>query len=284
MNKGNSRIIFCCNVPFPNGNAGAVRVFYVAKALMEAGRNVLVIAHGNGHDNGDSQMKEYRGVRYTTYDESRKAVFRFLNTRIFGGVHCVRKLHRLNLSLNDIVYIYANNSSFVYPVYAYCQKRKIKQFIDVVEWHQAHQYGEGVYNRIRFKLLDYTFTALSPKIHNIVAISTCIEQHFKKQSCNVMIIPPLTEEKKAVAEAKGTSALGKVNIIYPGIPFENTPTFVIDSTVTEIQTINVTILEVAFVTIQDFHSRNFLIASRVIHTIWILIRTFEEVDTNCRRL
>lgn len=208
-------MIFCCDLPFPRGNAGANRVYYLAKALVAAGREVLVLAR---NANGMNEIcAEYGNVAYFGLPTRHGKLGKLLDEKILNGHNMVRLLQRLPLVGNEIVCIYANSAIFVLPVMKYCMKRKIKTVIDVVEWHQASQYKWGRLS-LRFGILNYTFERLAPQIGNIIAISKCINNHFTRLGCHTTIIPPLTDISE-VSFAPKNGQKKTFDLIYPGIPY-----------------------------------------------------------------
>ena len=117
------RIIFCCDLPFPRGNAGANRVYYVAKALAAAGREVVVLARSTIPN---QKVKDvFGGINYIGLPVRNGKLGRLLDEKIFNGRKMVKLLKEMPLKHGDVVYLYANSAMFVYPVMRFCQRQGI---------------------------------------------------------------------------------------------------------------------------------------------------------------
>lgn len=204
------RIIICADVSFPNGDPGAHRIHYIAKSMQDGEKGVVIISHGRPNSVG--KIDKYDGIPYLNLDGKMSSQL----VKIFGGFLYCGLLKTLSVSSKDVVYIYGNNGLILFPIFLFCKSHGIKMYIDIVEWHQPYQYKHGKLNP-RYKMLNYTFEKLAPKIHNIIVISKRLQDHFVQQNCNVMIVPPLTNFEE-VNGIKCNEVSSIRHFIYPGNP------------------------------------------------------------------
>lgn len=208
------RVIFCADIRFPRGDAGANRIQYVANTLQEIGYDVFIVSCGENEYDG-TYTKYYEGIRYQNIKIGDNKIRRIFDTKMNSGnkILDIAKMHAL--SSKDIVYIYGSNAFFVNPIRKYCLKNNIRCVIDVVEWHQPFQYKLGRYDP-RYISANYTFIRLAHRIRNIIAISSCIQNYYG-ESCNSIVIPALIDTKRILMSKEKSGK--KIHLIYPGNPF-----------------------------------------------------------------
>jgi glycosyltransferase involved in cell wall biosynthesis len=215
----NSRVIICEDGHFPRGDAGANRIQYLAMALIEAQKEVVIVSY----DKSDAStvykdgFSHYLGIPYLNAKIGNNLVLKKVGEKIFGGKNVLRVLKFLSPSSDDVVIIYGSNSLFVSPILSYCRRKKIKSVIDVVEWHQPFQY-EGGYTSIRYRSAKHTFEVLAKKADSVIAISSVIKKYYTDNGCRAEIFPPMTDTSEQTPTEIVPFEIG-IHIIYPGNPF-----------------------------------------------------------------
>lgn len=208
------RVVICIDGIFPRGDAGANRILYLAKAICAGEKEVLVLSFGS---ESTKTLKFYDGICYQNVCLSTNKYLRFLQKKLLPGRRILALLKDVKLTREDCVFVYGSNSCFVGPILKYCKAIGVASVLDVVEWHQPYQYKAGVLS-LRYRSSKKTFEQLAPKATAIMAISTTIASYYRKQSCKVEVIPPLTDTTEQLFCADKTEQ-PDIHLIYPGKPF-----------------------------------------------------------------
>lgn len=208
------RILICADSRFPKGDAGANRIQYIAKALIEAGHTVFVIACGLSTAQGRKQFSDiwYRNVSY-----SENRVCRLVEKKITCGLKMLTLLKKEKPTQDDIVVLYGSNSLFLQPIVEFCRKKKIKTYIDVVEWHQPFQYTFGKWDP-RYWSNNYAFEKLTLKAGNVIVISELLRQYYVSHGCVSEVFPIMIDSTEHADYVVGREIRHKIHLIYPGNP------------------------------------------------------------------
>lgn len=217
--KNDLRVYFLAEREFPSGNAGGIRVQYMAKALQLLGYEVIVISLGD--NNAQDYVKElngfvYDGIQYENYPLY-KGIKRFFRRYIFSGLAAIAKLKRFsNLRTSkDVVIVYTSNALYAMTVLFYLRHR-YSVWMDVVEWFQKENFNYQRLN-IKYWLYRFCFNVLYPATKQVIAISSLIENEFKCKGCKTILIPNLYDT--SIGDRYSTSHnYDIINLIYSGNP------------------------------------------------------------------
>lgn len=201
-------ILLISQYKFPEGDAGAVRVYNMGIALQQIGYSVIVI--GLGKDVKSNKINNYNGILYTTLRTNNK-----WNSYLLYNFRLCKLLKRLKRT-NNIKGIILGTSFidvFLFLKY-YCLYKKIILIKDVVEWYSPKQFKNG----------KFAFEYIQKNIENkylinrnirVIAISKYLEQYYLLKQCKVVRIPIFfnTNEYKFI---KKTNT--KLVLIYAGSP------------------------------------------------------------------
>ncbi|MBO5452576.1 MAG: glycosyltransferase [Clostridia bacterium] len=204
------RIIFCAQVKFPRGDAGANRVLYMAKAMREHGFDVIVISPGTfDSDDVVGEMQEYCGIKYTYYRKFSGKIGKIYN-RLWSSVRdTVKILKKLNMTTDDCVVIYSSGYFYLKYLIKFLNKKKIDTYIDVVEHHQRDQY-ESFFTWINYK----NAFDICHKTGRVIAISEHLKKYFEDKGCIAPVLPVFTDKNDYEAVVK--TKMEKTVFIYPG--------------------------------------------------------------------
>ena len=200
------RVVIINTGPFPEGDAGAVRLLYTAKALTLAGYTVEVLCRGKKRDAGCVDGVAYRSFRYA--DRSR--LLRGLDYFCFPArVRAYLCRHKA-----EYLYIYDAQPSVFTFCKAFARKHDVKVLYDCVEWYSPEQFKEGeksdTYrrkNRINTEIVDGSFS--------VIAISRYLEQYFAGKGIHTMRLPILCDTEESVQKAPSAE---KLTLFYAGAP------------------------------------------------------------------
>ncbi len=200
------RVVMINTGPFPEGDAGAVRLLYTAKALTLAGYTVEVLCRGKKRDVGSVDGVAYRSLRYA--DRSR--LLRGLDYYRFPArVRAYLRQHKA-----DYLYLYDAQPSVFAFCKAFARKHGIKVLYDCVEWYSPEQFTKGeksatyrAKNRINTEIVDESFS--------VIAISRYLEQYFAGKGIHTFRLPIVCDGEETVQKAPSSE---KLNLFYAGAP------------------------------------------------------------------
>ena len=200
------KIIIVTSGHFPEGDAGAIRLLYMAKAMIEAGFNVTVLCRGK-YGNGSIDA-----ISYVSFREKHSNILSKVKAYM-NFYHNVVSYLKNNGNI-DCVYIYDAPAS----VFNFC-KRKLKAkgvslIYDCVEWYSPEQFKHGRYsyafrqkNRIVTQIIDSSFS--------VITISKYLEDYFVSKGIHTIRVPVLCD----VVNIKENKKCGdKLTLFYAGLP------------------------------------------------------------------
>lgn len=214
------RVFICADRAFPRGDAGANRILFMAKALIEKKWNVFVVSTGKmkeEHYNKQKNCYTYEGVDYQNVKANKNNTLQKVLHNFLDGNNAIKILKQQKIQSSDIILLYTSNYFFSKAIVNFAEKNGIRIAVDIVEWHQDFQYKKGK-SDINYKLYTKFFNHVVPKTHNVIAISKCLKEHFESLGCYVSIVPIYIDSDKSVQIAKNISG-DKLNLIYPGNPY-----------------------------------------------------------------
>ncbi len=202
------KVVIINTGPFPEGDAGAVRLRFVAQALVEAGFSVEVLCRGKANDEGFIE-----GIYY-------KSLKRSEGSRIFRGIdyYCFLGRAKQYLRKNrdiDCIYIYNAQIS----VFEYCKKLHKKRGIclvhDCVEWYSPDEFINGEKN-IAYKNNNKINTKTVDNSYRVIAISRFLQKHFTDRGIATMRLPILCDSRLRMVPKQSSE---KLTLFYAGVPF-----------------------------------------------------------------
>jgi glycosyltransferase involved in cell wall biosynthesis len=147
-----------------------------------------------------------------------KGNFRKVLYYIFRGFSIVNMLHKESYQ-PDIVIYYGTHCRILLPLLVYCYKNNIRLISDIVEWSDYSHLPMG---RFGFFALDMhiAITILIPKCDGIIAVSSFLENYYRKSGKKTIRIPVTvdTSEIHAFSEFNSPFDSKYLNLIYAGIP------------------------------------------------------------------
>lgn len=210
------RIIICAERRFPRGDAGANRVLYIARALIQAGHELVVVSIGENRKEDyceQTSLFNYQGVDYKNVPVS-SGIRRRFDSNILSGFNTVKILKELALGSDTTVIIYTTNPIYGHIVSNYCLNDiKAEVVMDVVEKFQPFQYPFGRFDP-KYLLFSYCFKNVYPKAFKVIAISKHLEDIFCKLGRKVIRLPALIDPADYVPRDPFSD--GITRLIYSG--------------------------------------------------------------------
>lgn len=220
-----AKILYTGSFRFPTGDAGAARVLGIGKALRDAGHEVF-FAGGEEKEREEDRQGDcfyYQGFPYQSMNDipnhDRSTIGRlrhFLNV----GYRTIQWIQSSDLS-PDMIISYHGPAGFLTRLSHYCKKERIALAVDNTEWHNSFQLPGGALAPPYWSQ-ERRQRIVTPKIGNVIAISSYLYEYFKKRKCHVVQVPPLVDlqEKKWDIQigAYKTENPDSLRLVYAGIP------------------------------------------------------------------
>lgn len=195
---------------FPEGDAGAVRLRMMGRALIDGGYSVSVLCRGKANDFGIID-----GIHYQSLRTKEQGTLSKLFDYLFFPKR-TRDFLKLNQKHIGAIYIYNAHESVFKYCKKYCEKTGIKLFHDCVEWYSPEEYKLGRFdpwyrskNRINSKIIDSKF--------KIIAITRYLENYFQKKGISTIRVPILCDSKMRM-EPKEKHSGDTLTVFYGGLP------------------------------------------------------------------
>lgn len=200
------RIVIITSGHFPEGDAGAVRLLYMAKAMVDSGFDVTVLCRSK------YQKGEIDGIKYVSFREKRGDIISKAIALLKFPSKAVKYLK--SQERIDCVYFYNAPVSIL----EYC-KRELKPkgvalIFDCVEWYSPEQFKNGEKNRV-YRMKNHIITEVVDSSFSVIAISRYLENYFAEKGIRVMRVPILCDTAFSLVQKKCGE---KLTLFYAGLP------------------------------------------------------------------
>lgn len=206
---------------FPQGEAGSRRVYGIARSLQEAGHPVMV---GSGESEPLTPILmhsgEQAGLSYLGLAEMPRrtsSIFaKALRWYITLGRRTVRWLDR-QPTLPACIIIYGDYAPFVLRLQAWSRRRHVPLICDVVEWYNSSHVQGGPLGPSNVSAKT-TLRLLYPRSDGIIAISSFLEDYYRRHGCRVLRVPPTLDVEHTIANFHVPSdRQGPLTLAYAGM-------------------------------------------------------------------
>jgi glycosyltransferase involved in cell wall biosynthesis len=211
------RIVYLGPVPFPNGGAAARRILGNALTLTQSGYEVL-IGSGQLPKKNSMQPEKYHGL--TVYSigeriaEDKPVLIKHL---IYSrmGKKSIEWLNDLDPKPIAII-LYGGYTPYLIRLIPWCRKYAVPLVFEAVEWYDPGNMPGGRYSPYRINI-ELTMQYYAPRVKNIIAISSYLENYFRNLNCETICIPPTLDTAQFTSPLKvRTNKL--ITIGYAGTP------------------------------------------------------------------
>lgn len=215
------KIIYIGNFSFPFGNASGKRVYGNGKILEELNFDVIFIGMDNDIKSPVSLKeteKKYDNFKYYNLSYPKNTLEWIYYKKTFKKVISFLKDENLVEKIDTIIY-YGNPrlSLFNYLLIKWCKKNNIKIISDCVDWLTVKT-GNVIFDFVKWADTTYQKAYLNKKVDGVIAISTYLENYYRKYGVETVVIPPLSTNNLLNSEFS-LNEDKKIKIIYAGIPF-----------------------------------------------------------------
>lgn len=214
-------ILYIGTFDFPNGNASAIRVLGIGKALKEAGYNVKFLGKNLKRREKDKLKEdhyEYEGFQYYSQNHIRNNNVLSKFHKNYVSFSKVRQIvEEIGIKNVEAIILYHHPTPAALRIKKWCDKNSIKTIADTTEWYNVKKQLKG--KIFSFKALDsimrmyYTHR----KINNLITISSYLENYYIGKECHTVRVPILSMNKGNIESSKNkTNRILK--FIYAGSP------------------------------------------------------------------
>ena len=214
MNNG--LVVYVGPYSFPNGGAAARRIYANAISLKEAGFDVVVTSGQMCDQAPDNDV--YEDLAVVSLEERKFEHFpRFLKHLFYFsmGTKTIAWLDKLTTKPKAVI-LYSGYSPYLIKLLRWTKKNNVKLIFDAVEWYESSSMF-GRFFSPYYLNIELSMRWLSIKTKNIIAISTFLENHYKRNHCRTILIPPTLnhDRVKFQLDRKYDAAL---KLVYAGSP------------------------------------------------------------------
>lgn len=206
-------ILYLGGFELPDRNAAAHRVLNNAKAFRDIGCNVVFC----GVDKGLTQNVE-EPVNIMGFD-SFAQVYPQSTKQWIKQMWDITHYLKVAAKYNDIKYIFCYNLHAIplVKILGFAKKNNIKVICDCTEWYE-NKVSVNPVKLIKFVDTQLCMRCLQKKCDGMIAISTYLENYYKKHIKNIVVVPPLVDVTEEKWLQEPTMESEKITFVYSGQP------------------------------------------------------------------
>ena len=213
------RILLFCDFEFPDSCADASRVFNFAQIFRELGHEVHML--GVCYSRKAELNGTYKGFEY-----------KMLKTSAHHGLQAGKRIKNLSNDIEKYLSEYVGERKYdaillsnVYydhsSIFAdYSKKHGAKLIVNALEWFDINNATfKGLMGPLKFAKNRIALRSIYKKMGNMIAISSLLDDYYKKRGCNTVRIPTIVDlDEYASVRNKKRVAGDKIIVAYAGVP------------------------------------------------------------------
>jgi glycosyltransferase involved in cell wall biosynthesis len=211
------RIVYVGPMSFPEGGAGARRIIGNALSLISAGYEVIV-GSGQMPDLKSAQYEAINGIQvYSTGERIAEDKPVLLKHLIYSrmGRKTVDWLKTLNPEPVAVI-LFGGDIPYLSNLMPWCRKQNIPVIFEACEWYDPRNMPGGRFSPYRLNF-EITMRYLVPRVKNVLAISSYLDDHYKLLGCETVCIPPTLDTQYFVPPSKENTG-NLIKLSYTGTP------------------------------------------------------------------
>ncbi|XJS11011.1 glycosyltransferase [Aerococcaceae bacterium WGS1372] len=204
-------ILFYIGSAFPNGSAWAIRGQNLAKLFEKLGYNVHIISRFTLDEEYEKgKVNKFDGIDYEAISNKDSRLSRF-----YSHITDLQVIKSYILN-NDVDIFFTSSVPMMYkPLKKFLDKMNIPLYIEQCEWFDSKNFKLGKYDPNYRKMI----ASINNEFHKssgIVAISSFLENHYKKLGANVIRIPTILNVNNIDFEIIKPFNPNKIKLIFAG--------------------------------------------------------------------
>ena len=217
MNSLKGKVVYVGAMSFPNGGAAARRILGNLLSLIAGGYEVIV-GSGQLPQTQLPQNEEFHGISIHSIGErtaENKPIL--LKHLIYSGMgrKTIEWLNTLNPKPVAII-LYSGDTPYLLRLIPWCRNRDIPLIYEASEWDDPGNVPGGRYSPYRFNV-ELTMRYLVPSVRNVIAISSFLDNYYRRLGCETVCIPPTIDTLRFANPLK-THTGHLISIGYTGTP------------------------------------------------------------------
>lgn len=185
------KIIYVGNIGYPN-TAPSVHVKNRGIFMHSCGHEVYALCEAAPDGNKMLSLDEITYHYMAPYPGKGKIRGVYWNLdQVFGRFYYKQSQKFISKIKPDVVILYEPNSVlYILNMLKLSKKVGFKLVIEATEWRNPKDY-KGLIARIINTEKDLQKKYIDKKVGNTIAISSYLQQHYMKQNCNTILLPPI---------------------------------------------------------------------------------------------
>ena len=199
------------NVLYPDKDAASHRTIGNAKALREMGYRVVLVGTKEGENRPVLETKEvFEGfdIYYFSDPKSPSQWSGYL-----FGYEPLKSVLEIKKDVKAVI-LYNHPAISTKKILAFCRKKGIKVYADCTEWFDPK--GFSVHTLIKKIDTWYRMSIVNARLDGIIAISSFLQNYYKKKGCHTICVPPLVDLMDAKWDNEECQESEKVKLCYVG--------------------------------------------------------------------
>jgi glycosyltransferase involved in cell wall biosynthesis len=205
-------------VEFPEGGAAARRILGNARALVEAGYDVVIVS-GQPPAPGCEIFDVAPGIRCVSINERDAEhlpkVLRYARYALMGARS--RRWLDTQTSLPAAVILYSGYSPYLMQFMGWARRRGVALLFDAVEWYSS-QTAPGFMVSPYLWNTEFAMRVLIPRLDGVVAISRALEGYYRARGVSVGRVPPLFDPAEIASSQPEPATGAPLKLVYSGSP------------------------------------------------------------------
>lgn len=199
---------------FPSSNANSLRVNGLAEALAMAGHEIQIVSA----EKGTGCMAPTETIHFHCVNEFESGFLAGLHRGLRGlflgdiTLHWLQSLQRKP----DVIILYGTHLGYLLRMLFFCKKYGIPLFLDVVEWYDPRHLAGGLLGPFAIAN-ELSMRFVAKRVSGMFTISRYLQEHFVKQGCRTLRVPPLFSSPQARPQQFRESNQ-RLNLCYAGSP------------------------------------------------------------------
>ncbi|WP_317316006.1 glycosyltransferase [Amedibacillus dolichus] len=187
-------IMYIGNIGYPN-TAPSVHVRNRGIFMNSCGHEVYILCETAPNGNKMENLNKVKYEYMDSYPGKGKIRGIYWNLdQVCGRFYYKQSQNYISKIKPDVVILYEPNSLFyILSMLKLSHRKGFKLIIETTEWRNPKDY-KGIITRIINTEKDLQKKHIDKKVGNVIAISRYLYQHYSKQNCNCILLPPIFSE------------------------------------------------------------------------------------------
>ncbi len=220
---GPSTILYVGAFRFPAGDPAAARVLGIAKALRDAGHEVIFapnLHQDRPPDHDPDGRWRYQGFEYlptANMAATRRARLERLWRIHLTGRAVLGRIRGLELPALSAVIVYHGCAPLLWALRGLCRRRGVALIADCTEWYDPWQVPGGPLSPFRWDS-ELRMRWLQKRLDGVLAISSYLQDYYAAAGVPTLRVPPLVDLHEDKWCSLPSPTADQMRLVYGGTP------------------------------------------------------------------